>query len=87
MTALEKAIERIRQDGPPWAAEDVRMLLAELDRLTTLHPASEYDGKTKVLWWWKILVISDQWLVVNLTEDEYLRGEYYWTPLPAPKEP
>lgn len=81
MTETEQAIERLRH----WIDDDdIRALLAEydrikaeLDRLTTLRPASEHDGKTPVLIWsyGKAICILDRTLSCNM-----------WTPLPTPKE-
>jgi hypothetical protein len=55
---------------------------AELARLTTLRPASEHDGETEVLWWWRFGVT---WLGERV-DKEPAAGCKFWTPLPPVKE-
>jgi uncharacterized small protein (DUF1192 family) len=68
------------------AKAEVERLRAELARLTTLRPASEWDGETYVLWWrdW-----DDAGWVLDSVSDSQESG--WWTPvfdvsLPALKE-
>ena len=67
--------------------EENKKVTAELDRLTTLRPASEHDGKTEVIWW----DINQGWKPVRSapvpwTIDDRTRVTH-WTPIPTPKEP
>lgn len=52
-------------------------LRAELDRLTTLRPASEHDTQNEALWWHS----PDDFHGAS-----YFRDAPYWTPLPDVKE-
>lgn len=79
----DRAIERIRQDAPPWGAEDVRTLLteydrikAELARLATLQTTPKIGGEKVLIW------RSGEPFCIERT---VLTGEM-WTPLPTPKE-
>ena len=49
--------------------------LAELDRLTTLRPASEYDEQNEALWWYG----ADDFHGAS-----YCIAAPYWTPIPHP---
>ena len=50
---------------------------AELDRLTTLRPASEHDTQNEALWWYS----PD-----DFRDASFFRSAPYWTPLPDVKE-
>ena len=50
-------------------------LRAELDRLTTLRPASEWDGETYVLWWREWDVAG--WALDSISDSQ---ESFYWTP-------
>ncbi len=48
---------------------------AQLDRLTTLRPASEWDGETYVLWWREWDVAG--WALDSISDSQ---ESFYWTP-------
>jgi DNA repair exonuclease SbcCD ATPase subunit len=54
---------------------EVERLRAELARLTTLRPASEWDGETYVLWWreWD----EAGWVIDSVSDSQQ---SDYWTP-------
>ncbi|MCA3072837.1 MAG: hypothetical protein IOD11_20675 [Rhodocyclaceae bacterium] len=57
------------------AEAKVERLRAELARLTTLRPASEWDGETYVLWWreWD----EAGWVIDSVSDSQQ---SDYWTP-------
>jgi hypothetical protein len=92
MTETEKKVERARAAmAASWrpTSDDCQAMLdehdrlkAELERLTTLRPASEHDGETRVLWWWQI-PNCEKWFTSSASDD-VLSG--WWTSLPTPRE-
>jgi hypothetical protein len=60
---------------------EVERLRAELARLTTLRPASEWDGETIVLWWREWDVAG--WAIASVSDSQ---DSGYWTPAFDAKE-
>ena len=63
--------------------EENKKVTAELDRLTTLRPASEHDEKTVVQWF--DMDEYKEWVPVLSSKYAPHTG-CKWTPIPTPKE-
>ena len=61
------------------AEKDVQHVSKQLARLTTLRPASEHDGNSKVLTWEDYGFPQARFVLTTVP-----RGDY-WTPLPTPR--
>lgn len=70
----EKMTQAVEQATTELRAE-CEALRAELDRLTTLRPASEWDGETYVLWWREWDVAG--WALDSISDSQ---ESFYWTP-------